>query len=361
MAERPFAVPADALGEPYLLVAPDGAVIAANAVAAETLGIAAGDRLSDRASDPDGRFGAYLRLCATAAQPLPGGITLADGRAFRTDGFRFGGSGAGSGTVCVRLRPKTASAVSFATLNDTIAELSREIRARLRTEERLRGALAERDALIGELHHRIRNTLQVIASLSALEGRGNGAEIAPLLTMASRLHAVGIIYRHVYGRHLLQVPLAGFVPELGAELAVAAPGVALSVEEDVEDRCLELDRAVPFALLVHDLLAAGFRAQDAGDVHAVLSVRLMLRPDRSLVFDLRIDRGRALEPPDALSARVLEGLARQIGGQLDVTAARRSLVLPCGVTTTPADAAQSRASSPEAESSTGRTAVPPGA
>jgi PAS domain-containing protein len=171
MADGSFVVPADRLADPYLLVTPEGTILSANPAAAEEFGAAhgqglQGQRLGERVGNAPDRLEAYLRLCATSAEPLPGSLTLKDGRAFRVDGFLLFRADAGNPpAVCLRLRVKEASNASFVALNDKIVELSHEIRIRLATEVRLRQTLAERDNLIRELHHRNRNTLQVVVAM----------------------------------------------------------------------------------------------------------------------------------------------------------------------------------------------------
>ncbi len=334
MAEAAFAILADRLPEPCLLVAPDGTLLAVNAAAGEDLGAAPGQRLADLAEGGGAGLVAYLRLCATSAEPLPGALDLKDGRGFRVDGFAYRRSSAEhSAAICLRLRAKEGANATFAALNEKIAELSREVRARMATEARLRQALGERDVLIRELHHRIRNTLQVLASLASIDAREAGGETRRLLEHAGRAKAVGIIYRHLYGEDLLRVRVGGFLTELAGELADGADGVRLRVEEDVGGAELELDRAVPFALLVHDLTTIGLEGAMGRPRDAALDLRLHLTPAAELRLEVHAPGAAAGAPPHRTAReRLVRRLAAQVGGTLAAGGGRAELVLPCAPT-----------------------------
>ncbi|AWK88345.1 histidine kinase dimerization/phosphoacceptor domain -containing protein [Azospirillum thermophilum] len=321
MAIDGFLIPADRLADPLLLVTADGTVLSANPAAVEALGLRAGGSLATLADEAE-RLAGWLALCATSAEPLPGSLALADGRAFRADGFRMPASGQGAAAaVCLRLREKTVSNGSFVALNEKIAELSREVRVRLAVEADLRRTLEERDALVRELHHRIRNTLQVIASLAALEAGGDDAGAGRALRdHANRVKAIGIIYRHLYGKHLLEVPLAGFLTELAGETAQRPAPPALSVEDEPGEVRLGLDRAVPFALLVHDLMAMASTLAGERGPAAALTLSLRVDGEGRLVFRTVVTPAAAGQgaSPAPLGRRemLLPRLARQIGGTL---------------------------------------------
>jgi len=347
MTDGSFVVPADRLADPYLFVTPEGAILFANPAAADEFGVAQGQglqgqRLGDHVGDAPDRLEPYLRMCATSSEPMPGSLTLKDGRAFRVDGFLLFRAAAGDpATICLRLRAKEASNASFVALNDKIDELSHEIRIRLATEAQLRKALAERDSLIRELHHRIRNTLQVIASLAAIEARDGGENARRLIEHGNRVKAVGLIYHHHYGKDLLKVSIGGFLAALVGELAGEGDGVRLLVKDEAGDLELALETAVPFALLVHDLAAIGIERAWQGGSGASLSLRLYRPRAEVLEFEVRNSAaGPARQTPErapehAVRNTLIKRLARQINATLVMNDDYVSLSLPCVVGSDP--------------------------
>jgi PAS domain S-box-containing protein len=102
-----------------------------------------GSSLFDLLETPPERAREYLRRCAGTRQPLPGSLVFrrADGEPLecQCSGAALRPAGQlGPRTILLRSRPKSEAVVSFATLNQKIADLSREIRGRRRAEAELR-------------------------------------------------------------------------------------------------------------------------------------------------------------------------------------------------------------------------------
>lgn len=321
MSDPGFLIPADKLAEPALLVTVRGDVLSANGAAMEEFGRDGppGWSLAALAEDDGARLRSFLGLCAVSAEPIPGALALRDGREFRIDGFVLRpASVEAEAAICLRLRQRTDTNASFVVLNEKIAELSREIRERMRTEARLTDTLGERAALIQELHHRVRNALQVIASLASIEARRGEGPVARRLTVhANRAKAIGLIYKHMYGQDLLHVPIRGFVHEIGEEVSRSLGHHGILVDEDVGDMILRLDTAVPFALLVHELLVDALE-RAAG----MKPVRVRLhRPDHAgLELTVAVDGGNGVRSPLPIQGVDLAGrLARQIRAEMQTS------------------------------------------
>jgi PAS domain S-box-containing protein len=137
----------DALPELLVIVDADGVIVVPNGRFARafdgTPKALAGRSLFDLLETPAERARAYLRLCAGTRQPLPGALVFrrsngeplecqCSGAALRPEGRL------GPRTVLLRCRPKIEASVSFAALNQKIADLSREIRGRHEAETELK-------------------------------------------------------------------------------------------------------------------------------------------------------------------------------------------------------------------------------
>ncbi|WP_169732835.1 histidine kinase dimerization/phosphoacceptor domain -containing protein [Azospirillum halopraeferens] len=330
MAESAFVIPVDRLAEPVLLVTMDGVVTDANRAALEDSGLAGAPaaRLEDLCAGDGDRLAAFLDLCATSREPLPGALTLRDGRAFRADGCVLQPAAPGRpALICLRLYPRAEAVGRFAALNEKIEELSQEVRVRLAAEAQLTKALAEKSVLIQELHHRIRNTLQVLASLASLDSRrAEGAARDLLALHAGRANAIGLIYRHLYAPNLLHVPIAGFLGELCADLDGRGDGPVITVDEDpdLNGAVLPLDIAVSFALLLHDLIIGRLGSCPGGT--PPLRVQLTRSSPGRLAFRAVGGSAAGAGPPDR---RLIDRLARQLGADLHHEPDGVRLDLPC--------------------------------
>jgi PAS domain S-box-containing protein len=200
-----------------------------------------------------------------------------------------------------------------------------DVTRRVKDEQALARALAERETLLKEVYHRVKNNLQVVLSLLRLQGRGlvDEAARAALADAAERVRAMALVHEQLMdspdGSH---VPLARYVPGLLSQLA-AGHGCdstgPVQLVADVADTLMRLDDAVPLGLLLTELvvnsLKHGFPDGRAG------SVTVRIQPNEDGLFVAVIDDGCGLPlaPVDGrptLGRQLAAGLAAQLGGEL---------------------------------------------
>ncbi|NJC28320.1 sensor histidine kinase [Neolewinella antarctica] len=135
--------------------------------------------------------------------------------------------------------------------------LSQRLKKRNAENEQL---LKDKETLIGEIHHRVKNNLQVISSLLQLQRRGLGADNEKgreaLLESQSRVAAMGLIHNKLYqGTEVTSVHMPEYLENLGETLLDA-----YSLEEQVEvfydvaDIKLDVDVAIPLGLIINELI-----------------------------------------------------------------------------------------------------------
>ncbi|HEX5378615.1 MAG TPA: histidine kinase dimerization/phosphoacceptor domain -containing protein, partial [Phenylobacterium sp.] len=117
----------------------------------------------------------------------------------------------------------------------------------------LRDNLAQKDALMREIHHRVKNNLQVISSLLNMQQRAlsDPAARAAMSDTRQRITALALIYRALYqGPDLKRVDLRTFLEELTAQLIAADSlhGAGVETELHVDTLIIDPDRLAPLAL-----------------------------------------------------------------------------------------------------------------
>jgi two-component sensor histidine kinase len=117
----------------------------------------------------------------------------------------------------------------------------------------LRESLAQKDALMREIHHRVKNNLQVISSLLNIQQRAlaDPAARAAMYDTRQRITALSLIYRASYqGPHLMRVDLRPFLEELTAQLisSEVLNGPPVRTELSVDPLVIDPDRLGPLAL-----------------------------------------------------------------------------------------------------------------
>ena len=204
-----------------------------------------------------------------------------------------------------------------------------DITERKLDQESIKAALAEKTALLNEVHHRVKNNLQVVTSLLRLEaGRSAQSDTkAVLLEMQGRVRSMALLHESLYRTGIFaSVDLAAYLKNLATQAfrAMSAPAGNIRLVLDLAPVSVSMDLATPCGLLVNELISNclkhAFVGVDSGEV------RLALQPvpDSGLVR-LRIsDTGRGL-PDDfeerresSLGLHLATDLARQMGGHLDI-------------------------------------------
>jgi PAS domain S-box-containing protein len=153
-------------------------------------------------------------------------------------------------------------------------------------------ALREREVLLSEVHHRVKNNLQLVSSLLALQARGaEPATQHALLEGQRRIDSIALVHEQLYGsRNLSSVNLARYTEALVPELCHAS-GVAERVElvlrlEDVE---LHPERAVPCGLLISELVTNALKHAFPDQRPGVLTVQLERLPSAKLRLTVKDD------------------------------------------------------------------------
>ena len=152
------------------------------------------------------------------------------------------------------VRPLRASAApsEIRDLADTIGAMAATIGAR---DAALKESLAAKDDLMREIHHRVKNNLQVISSLLNFQQRAlvDPAARAAIHDSRQRIVALGLIYRALYeGPDLKRVDFRAFVSELLAQLLVDGSGRAVPIHTqlNIDALTIDPDRLAPLALFI---------------------------------------------------------------------------------------------------------------
>jgi len=195
-------------------------------------------------------------------------------------------------------------------------------------ENKLRESLKEKEILLQEVNHRVKNNLQVILSLFALQGESiNDPErIAMLSEIRLRIQSMAMIHEKIYkSERLGQINFHQYVKDLTTEIfhtySTSSGGVRLNLE--VAPVSLEINRAVPFALILNELtsnaLKYAFTAKEKGN----LSISLKLEKDKLLLLTVcddgvGIPKKIQFSKTKTLGLRLVRVLTHQLNGKAEL-------------------------------------------
>lgn len=147
----------------------------------------------------------------------------------------------------------------YSPLKEYFVSVFENITERKKAESRIRASLAEKELLLKEIHHRVKNNMQVISSLLQLQSNFiNDREVALLFQESqNRIKSMSLVYNKLYqSRDLAKIDLKEYLTELVDNLVSSyrLSSGQVAVEIDVEDIPLGLDLAIPCGLIVNEVV-----------------------------------------------------------------------------------------------------------
>jgi PAS domain S-box-containing protein len=203
-----------------------------------------------------------------------------------------------------------------------------DISARDHEAARIREALKEKDILLGEIHHRVKNNLQIICSLLYLQAARVADPATQVLLQDSqnRIHSMALIHQTLYGSNDFEsVDFARFSETLLSALirSYAIDPTRIAVHVDVEPVHLPIGIAVPCGLVVNELitnaLKHAFPQQDRGEIRIALTRHLgdellLSVSDNGIGLPDHVDTRET----ETIGLQLVELLAGQLEGEISI-------------------------------------------
>ncbi len=205
--------------------------------------------------------------------------------------------------------------------------LAADVTARHVAEDLLRNSLREKEGLLKEIHHRVKNNLQVITSLLRLEA-GRSAEPATkgvLQDMQGRIRSMALLHETLYrSADFARVDMADYLRQLATQLHRAQntrPG-AVRLQLDLTPVTLEAEQAIPCGLIVNELLTNSLKHAFPDGTTGEIRIALRTLADGRVRLEVG-DSGAGL-PADvderkqrSLGLQLVSDLVRQVEGTLE--------------------------------------------
>jgi len=204
----------------------------------------------------------------------------------------------------------------------TLVCVAQDISERKAAEEKLRRSLEEKEVLLREIHHRVKNNLQVISSLLSAQARDvtEAAVKERFEDTKGRIRSMAAIHEQLYqSDDLAQVDFDEYLDVLLDELFRAHRTGRIEYSLETEPHPLPVDQAIPAGLIVNELasnaLEHAFPDGQSG------KITVTYRTDDGEATLVVADNGQGaddLEAEGTLGLRLVRGLTRQLRGTLSV-------------------------------------------
>ena len=230
-----------------------------------------------------------------------------------------------SGKLSVQpIRAKRQAPAEINILADTMEEMA--VRIRDRTSH-MEDALAARDAAMKEIHHRVKNNLQIINSMLSLQGRKlkDRAAAVALDDARIRINALSLVHSSLYEHNNINmVDTKTFFTELASNLgqALGAEDLGIDIESEIDNDAIESDLAVPLALFAAEAVTNAVKYAFPNPEAQTLRgwIRITYQHGMSGAVLSVEDNGnssRSLDQGAGIGATLMAAFARQVRGTLE--------------------------------------------
>ena len=189
-------------------------------------------------------------------------------------------------------------------------------------------SLVEKEVLLKEIHHRVKNNLQIISSLLDEQARKASDTLVKKMMKEGqdRVQSMALIHQNLYeSSDLSGIVIKDYLVELTKNIAYSqANQEKVAIELDVDDSTLDIDTAIPIGLILNELITNCFKYAFAGKDSGKISIAFNKTNDHHFVVKVA-DNGVGL-PNDfdirkakSLGLNLVRGLVRQLGGTMNFT------------------------------------------
>lgn len=188
----------------------------------------------------------------------------------------------------------------------------------------LKRSLQDKEVLLKEIHHRVKNNLQIISSLLELQSKGidNEAALNAMTEGKNRVQSIALIHQKLYqNEDIATIELKEFIEDLCAQV-ITVFGYKVETEINIPSVSLDIDTAVPLGLISNELITNCYKYAFTKEKGGVLTISLDKESEGHYKLSFN-DNGPGLpesfdfEKARSLGLRLVRRLSKQLGGHVE--------------------------------------------
>jgi len=212
-------------------------------------------------------------------------------------------------------------------VEERTSKLKQEVQERKKAEAKIIASLKEKDVLLKEIHHRVKNNLQVVSSLLYLQSKKTKHDqtLEMLNESQNRIKSMALIHEKLYqSKDIARIDFSEYVQSLMSHLS-RSYGVHLAmvnIHLEVKNVFLNIDKAIPCGLIINELVSNSmkyaFPNNDKGDIVISMSaengyVNLGIY-DNGIGFPENVE----FQKTETLGLQLVSALTAQLGGSISL-------------------------------------------
>ncbi len=208
-----------------------------------------------------------------------------------------------------------------------------DISVRKRDQEKIANLLAEKELILKETHHRVKNNMIMISCLLQLQANtiGEDGSKTVLMDAAQRVQSMIVLYDHLYQtEEYRELSLKSFLESLVAQIvALFCTAFSVEIKIEIEDFLLEAKKILPLGILLNELITNSLKYAFAGSKSGIITISVAKAGARAIL--VYSDSGTGL--PETVNCDESSGfgmqlvglLVKQIQGELRIDRSPRTL------------------------------------
>ncbi len=193
--------------------------------------------------------------------------------------------------------------------------------------ETIQQSLEEREVLLKEIHHRVKNNLQIISSLLVLQSRSIDDPLAleAIAESRNRVQSMALIHQNLYqDESLMEVSLPDYISQLTQSLLASyqLSGKEIELKQRIDDLALDVDLLIPLGLILNELISNALKHAFGERQHGQISIEIQALPEHLQVKVA--DNGQGL-PPDfeqktqtSLGFKLVRSFVKKMNAKLQI-------------------------------------------
>ena len=199
---------------------------------------------------------------------------------------------------------------------------------RKKIEEKLNSSLTEKEFLLKEVHHRVKNNLQIISSLLNLQAHSISDPIIreKYTESIGRIKSMAIIHELLYrSKNISTIKIQDYLDELVSYITDTYninKSIQVKLKINTQDTYINIDKAIPCGIIINELLSNGFKHAFTGKKSGIINITFK---ETEKKYQLTVsDNGVGFPYPDnfakadTLGIQLVNSLVEQLGGVLKI-------------------------------------------
>ncbi|MDX1585095.1 MAG: histidine kinase dimerization/phosphoacceptor domain -containing protein, partial [Balneolaceae bacterium] len=203
----------------------------------------------------------------------------------------------------------------------------RDISEQKKNEQMVKASLKEKETLLAEIHHRVKNNLAIISGLLEMQTfNADDSIVNELRESQSRIQSIAMVHERLYqSDSFTNIPFGTYIDELFRFIANTfnTDGREIRIEKQIESVPLDVSQAIPCGLILNELITNAYKHAFNGTNDPV--IHISLHQDNGRIHLQVKDNGKGLPPdfevdqPSSLGTTLIRTLVQQLNGELKVS------------------------------------------